>query len=80
LLDRGPYERKAEATIEDLYHMPEHGKAEIVNGEVLLMSPTGKRRSRAAFKISIRLYEYEQCTGSGIAVADTAIAVGQISL
>jgi Uma2 family endonuclease len=63
---------KTEATIEDLYHVPEHGKAEIVNGEVLLMSPTGKDPSRAAFKISMRLYEYEQRTGSGIAVPDNA--------
>ena len=63
---------KTEATIEDLYHVPENGKAEIVNGEVVLMSPTGKKPSRAAFKISLRLYEYELSTGSGIAVSDNA--------
>jgi Uma2 family endonuclease len=63
---------KTEATIEDLYHVPENGKAEIVNGEVVLMSPTGKRPSRAAFKVSLRLYEYELRTGSGIAVSDNA--------
>jgi Uma2 family endonuclease len=63
---------KTEATIEDLYHVPENGKAEIVNGEVVLMSPTGKKPSRAAFKISLRLYEYELRTGSGIAVSDNA--------
>jgi Uma2 family endonuclease len=63
---------KTEATIEDLYHIPEHGKAEIVNGEVLLMSPTGKKPNRAAFKISLRLYEYELSTGGGIAVSDNA--------
>lgn len=61
---------KTEATIEDLYHVPDNGKAEIVNGEVLLMSPTGKKPSRAAFKISLRLYEFEQSTGTGIAVSD----------
>jgi hypothetical protein len=27
---------KAKATIEDLYNVPEHGKAEIVNGELVL--------------------------------------------
>jgi hypothetical protein len=32
---------KIEATIEDLYRVPEDGKAEIVDGEVLLMPPTG---------------------------------------
>lgn len=63
---------KTEATIKDLYHVPENGKAEIVNGEVVLMSPTGKKPSRAAFKISLRLYEYELSTGSGIAVSDNA--------
>jgi Uma2 family endonuclease len=63
---------KTEATIQDLYRVPENGKAEIVNGEVVLMSPTGKKPSRAAFKIGLRLYEYELRTGSGIAVADNA--------
>jgi Uma2 family endonuclease len=63
---------KTEATIEDLYRVPEHGKAEIVNGEVVLMSPTGQKPSRASFKISLRLYEYELSTGSGIAVSDNA--------
>jgi hypothetical protein len=32
---------KTEATIEDFYHVPEDGKAELVNGELCLMSPTG---------------------------------------
>jgi Uma2 family endonuclease len=63
---------KTEATIQDLYRVPENGKAEIVNGEVVLMSPTGQKPNRAAFKISLRLYEYERRTGSGIAVADNA--------
>lgn len=63
---------KTEATIKDLYHVPENGKAEIVNGEVVLMSPTGKKPNRAGFKISLRLYEYELKTGGGIAVADNA--------
>jgi hypothetical protein len=38
---------KTQATIEDLYHVPESGKAEIVNGELRLMSPTGDFPSRA---------------------------------
>lgn len=63
---------KTEATIEDLYRVPENGKAEIVNGEVVLMSPSGQKPSRAAFKISLRLYEYELRTGGGIAVSDNA--------
>jgi hypothetical protein len=38
---------KAKATIEDLYHVPENGKAEIVNGELVFMSPTGRTPGRA---------------------------------
>jgi Uma2 family endonuclease len=63
---------KTEATIKDLYHVPEDRKAEIVNGEVVLMSPTGKKQNRAGFKICLRLYEHELKTGSGIAVSDNA--------
>ena len=63
---------KTEATSEDLYRVPENGKAEIVNGEVVLMSPTGQKPSRASFKICLRLYEYERKSGRGIAVADNA--------
>jgi len=63
---------KTEATIEDLYRVPENGKAEIINGEVVLMSPTGQKPSRASFKICLRLYEYERQSGRGIAVADNA--------
>jgi hypothetical protein len=32
---------KTEATVDDLYRAPEHGKAELVNGELVLMPPTG---------------------------------------
>jgi hypothetical protein len=42
---------KSQATIEDLYHVPENGKAEIVDGELRLMSPTGDLPGRAAFEI-----------------------------
>ena len=63
---------KTEAVIQDLYRVPEGQKAEIVNGEVILMSPTGKRPNRAGFKVCLRLYEYEVKTGHGIAVSDNA--------
>ena len=39
---------KTEATIDDLYRVPENGKAELVNGELVLMSPTGGVPGRAA--------------------------------
>lgn len=32
---------KLEATLDDLYHIPEHSKAELVNGELVLMLLTG---------------------------------------
>ncbi len=52
-------EIKTEATVEDLYHVPEDGKAELVNGELVLMSPTGDMPNRAAGNVfvSLRLYE-----------------------
>jgi Uma2 family endonuclease len=45
------------ATIEDLYNMPE--KAELVNGEVVPMSPTGDMPARAGFKIAASLSSIE---------------------
>ncbi len=48
---------KTEATIIDLYHVRENGKAEIVDGAVVLMPPTGKKPNRTGFKISLRLYD-----------------------
>ncbi len=61
---------KTEATIEDLYKVD--GKAELVNGEIVSMSPTGRRPSYAARAIVLSLYEYEKRTGRGTAVTDGA--------
>ena len=58
---------KAEATVDDLYRVPENGKAEIVNGELVLMPPTGGVPGRAAGKIYISLNEYERRVGGGYA-------------
>jgi Uma2 family endonuclease len=63
---------KTQATIEDLYHVPENGKAEIVNGELVLMPPTGGTPSRAGGIIYMQLYAYEQQTKSGYAFPDNA--------
>src|SRR6266446_3004941 len=59
-----------EATIEDLYAVP--GKAEIVNGEIILMSPTGAAPSYAASEIFVSLREYSRRTMRGHAVNDNA--------
>ncbi len=56
---------KSRATIDDLYNVPDNGKAEIVNGELILMSPTGNRPGRAAGKIFASLNRYEEEHGGG---------------
>src|SRR6267143_3619003 len=61
---------KTQATVDDLYRVPENGKAEIVNGELVLMSPTGGVPGRAAGKIFISLHEYERRVGGGYAFPD----------
>ena len=50
---------KARATIEDLYTLPDNAKAEIVDGEIVLMSPTGDMPNRAGGSIYISLRQHE---------------------
>jgi Uma2 family endonuclease len=59
-----------QATIEDLYHMPDNGKAELVNGEIVLMSPTGFAPGYAADEIFVSLRQHARRTGAGWAIAD----------
>src|SRR5258705_2139050 len=61
---------KTEATVDDLYRVPENGKAEIVNGELVLMPPTGGVPGRAAGKIFISLHDYDRRVGGGYALPD----------
>lgn len=61
---------KLRATIEDLYRVP--GKAEIVDGEIVHMSPTGAAPSYAASQIFKSLDGYSRLTKSGFAVSDNA--------
>jgi Uma2 family endonuclease len=61
---------KTEATVDDLYRVPENGKAEIVNGELVLMSPTGGVPGRAAGEIYVSLRDYERRVGGGYAFPD----------
>ena len=63
---------KSRATIEDLYHVPENGKAEIVNGELLLREPTGFWPNRAAGAIYRSVSDHERNTKAGYAVSDNA--------
>jgi len=63
---------KIQATIEDLYHVPDNGKAEIIDGELVLMSPTGDRPSRAAGTIYVSLRLFEPNLPEGRAYTDNA--------
>lgn len=61
---------RAKATIDDLYQA--NGKAEIVDGEIVLMSPTGAAPNDAAFEITASLKAHSRQTGRGRAVGDNA--------
>ena len=63
-----PMSTKVEATIEDLYKV--EGKAELVNGEIILMSPTGRRPGYAGDEIFFSLRQYTKRHEVGIAVGD----------
>ncbi len=61
---------KPKATIEDLYEVD--GKAEIVDGEIVVMPPTGFDPSRAGGDIYSSLRDHERRTKSGYALPDNA--------
>lgn len=63
---------KRKATVEDLYNVPENGKAELINGRVVHFMPTGGIPSRAAGRIYRTLGPYEDEHGGGCAVPDNA--------
>ena len=60
--------RKMQATIEDLERVP--GKAELVNGEIVTMPPTGDAPGTAGDRIYYSLQTYVFQTGVGHAVSD----------
>ena len=64
---------KVEATIEDLYKV--EGKAELVNGEIILMSPTGGLPNYAAGEIFSSLRDYSKRQKYGRAITDNAAFV-----
>ena len=63
-----PMSTKVEATIEDLYKV--EGKAELVNGEIILMSPTGNLPGFAGDAILHSLFHYSDEHNYGRAVGD----------
>ena len=58
------------ATLNDLRHVAENGKAELVKGELALTSPIGGLPGYAAGEIFASLREYAQRTRTGYALAD----------
>lgn len=61
---------RTRATVEDLHRVQETGKAELVNGEIVLMTPAGGIPGRAGGEIYISLRDYERRTGGGYAFPD----------
>ena len=61
---------KTRDLVDRLYEV--EGKAEIVNGKVVRMSPTGHLPSRAAGEIYVHLHKYVRRTGGGYAYTDNA--------
>ena len=59
---------KTRATIADLYKV--EGKAELVHGEIVLMSPTGGVPGRAGGEIYVSLRQHERQYGGGYAFPD----------
>ena len=61
---------KTQATVEDLRRLPADVKAEIVNGELVILSPTGGAPARAAGRIYTSLDRYALQTQAGSAFPD----------
>jgi Uma2 family endonuclease len=59
---------KTRATIEDLYKV--EGKAELVNGKIVEMPPTGDEPGTAGFQIAKHLDDYARHVGQGRAYPD----------
>ncbi len=58
------------ATVQDLYNVPENGKAELVEGELRLIGPTGLLPGYATGKIVLSLVRHEEDFGGGYALPD----------
>src|SRR5829696_1654719 len=63
-----PMSTKVEATIEDLYKV--EGKAELVNGEIVEMAPTGRLPHYAALEIMVSLRSYAKTARTGYPIGD----------
>jgi Uma2 family endonuclease len=59
---------RARATVEDLRHVP--GKAELVGGKIVHMTPTGGLHGYASAEIVASLRDYARRIGRGYAIGD----------
>jgi Uma2 family endonuclease len=64
--------RSKEELIEDLYKLPDNTKAEIIDGAIVPMSPTGSKPSRVSGLMFAILLAYEQRMGQGTALPNNA--------
>ncbi|HTE17795.1 MAG TPA: Uma2 family endonuclease [Armatimonadota bacterium] len=69
---------KPSATLDDLYRVPGDQKAELVNGELVLMPPTGGLPGYAGGEIFASLREYARRTGAGIAFPDNVGFIAEL--
>ena len=69
---------RAARTLEDLSHV--EGKAELIDGRIVHLMPTGRRPSRVASRIFRSLDDHAEATGAGEAYADnTGFAVDRLA-
>lgn len=71
---------KREAGIDDLYRVPGNGKAELVDGELVLMSPTGDLPGYAGFKITARSFSPDAAFHAGSAFGGRFIEADDVFL
>ena len=61
---------RREATVDDLYRVGEDVKAELVNGELVVMTPASGLHGYACAQICASLLEYARRTRRGTAIPD----------
>jgi Uma2 family endonuclease len=66
LADDYTSKKSREQLIKELYRVPDHGKAEIVDGEIVLLPLAGGTPARATGKIAVHLHDYEDRAKNGI--------------
>jgi len=64
--------RSKEELIEELYRLPDNIKAEIIDGAIVPMSPTGGMPSLVSGLIFASLLDYVRRTGRGVALPNNA--------